>query len=224
MKTPALKELFEKKMHFGHKKEYSDPRAKKYIFGIRDGVYIIDLEKTLLELTKALEFVAKSAKEGKTILFVGSKKQAKSIVEKVAKESNMPYITWRWLGGTLTNFETILKNIKRLEFLEEQTNPDNAGKISKKDVTKMKKELEKMKKSFDGIRNLKKLPDCLFVVDAVYEKIAVAEAIKLKIPIVAICDTNANPSVIDYPIPANDEAESSVEFVVNLIGKAIKGE
>jgi small subunit ribosomal protein S2 len=222
MKTPTLKELFENKLHFGHKKEYSDPRAKQYIFGIRDGVYIIDLEKTLLELNKALEFLAKMVKENKTILFVGSKKQAKGVIEKVAKNAKMPYISWRWLGGTLTNFETIQKNIKRLESLEEQTKPENSDKFSKKDLTKMKKELEKMKKFFDGIRALKKLPDCLFVVDAVYEKNAVAEANKLKIPVVAICDTNANPKIIDFPIPANDEANSSVEFIVNLVGEAIK--
>ncbi len=224
MKTPALKELFEKKLHFGHKKEYSDPRSKKYIFGIRDGIYIIDLEKTLAQLMEASEFLAKMAKEKRTILFVGSKKQAKSIIEKVAKEVNMPYISWRWLGGTLTNFETILKNIKRLEFLEEQTKPDNSTKLSKKDLTKIKKELEKMKKSFDGIRGLKKLPDCLFVVDAAYEKIAIEEANKLKIPVVAICDTNANPNIVDFPIPANDEAESSVEYLVTMAGKAIKEE
>lgn len=221
MIIPTIEELFEIKAHLGHKKEYSDPRFRKYLFVLREGTFIIDLEKTQEELKKALGFLSKISQEGKVVLFIGTKKQAKKITEEIAKKYSIPYVTHRWLGGTLTNFDTILKNIKSLENLEEKVNSEEFTKLSKKEQTMIKKELERFKKSFEGLRTLKKIPDCLFIVDAAYENIAVTEANKLDIPIVAICDSNSNPAKIAWSIPANDEAEKSVELIVKLIGEAI---
>lgn len=221
MNIPSIKELFGISAHLGHKKEYSDPRFKKYIFGIRDGIYIIDLEKTQNELEKALEYLKNLVKENKVVLFVGTKRQAKEITRKIAQKCSMPYIVSRWLGGTLTNFETILGRIKNLEGLENKIDSPEFSKLSKKEQSLNKKEMESLKKSFEGLKNLHKLPDCLFVIDTAYEDIAVKEASKLNIPIVGICDSNANPELIIRPIPMNDEAQKSVETIVTLVGEAL---
>lgn len=221
MNIPSVKELFAASCHLGHKKEHSDPRFKKYIFGIRDGIYILDLEKTQTQLTEVLEFLKLFSKEGKTILFVGTKRQAREITKKIAEKVSMPYIISRWLGGTMTNFETIQGNINHLSQLESKIKSPEFAKLSKKQQSRDKKEAESMEKSFEGLKNMKKLPDALFIVDTAHENIAVLEANKLGIPIVGVCDTNANPDQVAKVIPINDEAKKSVELVVNLVGEAI---
>lgn len=221
MAIPTIEQLFSNYVHLGHKKEHSDPRYQKYIFSIRDGIYIIDLEKTQTQIEEAIKFLNQVIKDKKTILFVGTKNSAKEICKKVASDHGMPYIDSRWLGGTLTNFETILANIKRMNNAKALIESDEFKKLPKKEQIGIKKDLEKMQKSFEGIKDLKKLPDCLFVVDAAYEKNAVAEANKLNIPIVAICDSNSDPIKITVPVPANDEAKLSVELVVKTINDGL---
>lgn len=221
MNIPSVKDLFAANCHLGHKKEHSDPRFKKYIFGIRDGIYILDLEKTQSQLTEVLDFLKTFSNEGKTVLFVGTKRQAREITKKIAEKTSMPYIVSRWLGGTLTNFETIQSNISRFEELENKINSPEFAKLSKKEQSRDKKQAEGMKKSFEGLRKLKKLPDALFITDTAYENIAVLEAKKLGIPIIGVCDTNANPELVQEIIPANDEAKKSVELIVSLVGEAI---
>lgn len=221
MNIPSVKDLFAANCHLGHKKEHSDPRFKKYIFGIRDGIYILDLEKTQSQLTEVLDFLKTFSKEGKTVLFVGTKRQAREITKKIAEKTSMPYIVSRWLGGTLTNFETIQSNINRFEELENKINSPEFAKLSKKEQSRDKKQAEGMKKSFEGLRKLKKLPDALFITDTAYENIAVLEAKKLGIPIIGVCDTNANPELVQEIIPANDEAKKSVELIVSLVGEAL---
>lgn len=221
MKLPTLEEMIEAGVHFGHKKQRSYPKAKKYIFGLREGINIIDLEKTVESLEVALEYIKKNAKAGKTILFVGTKSQAKSIVEEAAKKVGMPYVTERWLGGTLTNYETIRKSIKHLEDLEKNKKSEEYEKLTKKEKLDIEEEIIKLHKIFDGILNLKGMPDIMFVADAAEDYNAVNEAIVKEIPIVAVCDTNANPDKIDYPIPANDDAVKSIEMIVNLVRDAV---
>lgn len=221
MQLPTLEEMLKVGVHFGHKKQRSHPKAKKNIFCLREGIYVIDLGKTQELLKRALDYFSKVTKEGRTILFVGTKKQAKRIVEEAAKKVNMPYITHRWLGGTLTNFETVRKNIKHLEELEKKKESEEYQYFTKKEKLKLDEEIAKLHQIFDGIIEMKKLPDCLFVVDAVEEDIAIKEANKKGIPIVAICDTNANPEKVDYPIPANDEALKSIEMMVGLVAEGI---
>ena len=221
VKLPTLKEMIEAGIHFGHKRERSYPKAKKYIFGLRDGIYIIDLEKTSELLESALSFLTKTVGEGKTILFVGTKKQAKKSVEESAKKTGMPYMTERWLGGTLTNFETVRRSIKHLSGLEDKKNIEEYKTYTKHERAKLEEEVAKLHRVFDGIIKMEKMPDVVFVFDTAKEDNAVKEAIKKGIPIVGICDTNANPELIDYPIIANDEALKSVELIINLITDAV---
>jgi len=218
---PTLEEMIKVGAHFGHKRQRSYPKAKKYIFCQRDGIYIINLEKTQELLKSALEFLTLSAKHGKTILFVGTKKQAKKIVEESAKKVGMPYVTERWLGGTLTNFATVRRSIKYLHELEDKKSSEEFKAFTKHERTKIEEEIKKLHKVFDGILKMEKLPDLMFVLDASKENNAVQEAIKKEIPVVAICDTNANPDIIDYPVIANDEAVKSIEMMVNLITEAV---
>lgn len=221
MKLPTLKEMVEAGVHFGHKRERSCPKAKKYVFCLRDGIFIIDLEKTSDLLKSALEYLEKSAKEGKTILFVGTKNLAKKTVTESAKKSGMPYMTERWLGGTLTNFETIRRSIKYLKDIEDKKNSEEYNNYTKHEKAKLDEEIEKLHRTFDGIIAMDKLPDVLFVFDAEEESNAVKEAKKRNIPIVAVCDTNANPDLVDYPIIANDEALKSIELIMNLVTDAV---
>jgi small subunit ribosomal protein S2 len=220
-KLPSLKEMVEAGVHFGHKKQRSNPRFKKYIFCLRDGVHIINLEKTEELLEEALEFLTQVAKSGKTILFVGTKKQVKKAVEEAAKKTGMPYVTERWLGGMLTNFETVRKSIKHLNNLEAKKTSEEYKGFTKHEKNKIDEEIEKLHKNFDGIIKMEKQPDALFIVDAEEEYNAVNEARKMKIPVAAICDTDTNPDKVNFPIPANDDAVKSVELMVNLIGDAV---
>jgi len=219
---PTLVELLSAGTHFGHKKERSHPRAKDYIFTLREGIYVIDLEKTQEYLKSALEYLKRQISSGKIILFVGTKRQAKDAVKKVAENLGMPYVTHRWLGGTLTNFETIRKNLQALERLENQTKTPEFAALTKKEKKIVTDKLERLQITFSGIKEMKNLPDVVFAVDANKEAGVIAEAERMEIPVVAICDTDANPDKVTYPIPANDDAPKSIEILMKVVEEELK--
>jgi len=218
---PTLVDMLEAGVHFGHKKERSHPRAKDYIFTLREGVYVIDLDKTRDFLEKALEYLKRQVTSGKTILFVGTKRQAKEIVKKVAENVGMPYIVKRWLGGTLTNFETIKRNLQELDRLEAQTKSPEFENLTKKEKKAINDKLARLLDTFGGVRQMKNLPDAIFIVDCAREDIAVREANIMEIPVVGTCDTDADPTKITYPIPANDEAAKSIEMIMSSVQAAL---
>lgn len=218
---PTIKELFEAGIHYGHTKDRSDARSRDFIYGVRDRVFLINLEKTLEKLKEALEVLKRAAKEEKTILWVGTKTQASDVVAKAAKECAMPFVAEKWQGGTLTNFETIQKSLKKIEELEKKIDSETFQTLTKRERGKTKELLGRLHRQFDGLRELKALPHLLFVADAGSEKIAVKEANRLRIPIVAITDTNANPGLIDYPIPANTKSFKAIELLVNQVKEAV---
>ena len=221
MDTELIKQLLEAGVHFGHHVSRWNPKMGKFIFGERSKIYIIDLEKTVDLLNKAREFVRDLASKGGTVLFVGTKRQAQDIILSEAQRSGMYYLKDRWLGGTLTNFKTIRNSIKRLEEIETMQKDGTFDAITKKEKAILTKEKDKLRKNLQGIVNMKKMPGALFIVDARKEDIAVKEARKLSIPIVAIIDTNADPDLIDYPIPANDDAMRSIKLITGLITDSI---
>lgn len=210
----TLMEMLEAGVHFGHKKERSNPRMKEFTYALREGIFVIDLDKTKEALDKALEFLKKEVSLGKTVLFVGTKRQAKEIVERVAVKAGMPYVTKRWLGGTLTNFETVKKSITQMERLEAQTKSSEFEALTKKEKKIITDKLTKLQGIFTGTKDMKNLPDIIFVVDANREKLAIEEAFKMNIPIVALADTDADPAKITFPIPANDDAVKAIELVM----------
>ena len=222
IKLPSLKEMMEAGAHFGHKKERSYPKARQYIYVLKDQIYIIDLEKTRDMLEETLAYISKAVSQGKNILFVGTKRQAQAIVEKIAKEVGSPYINHRWLGGTLTNFATIRKNLKHLEELEDRLKTSDIDQLTKREKARLQEEADKLHIIFDGIRHLENLPDILFIVDTAKERIAVAEAKKMGLAVAGIADTNANPELVDYPIVANDDALKTIEMILSLVAQAIK--
>lgn len=220
VKIPDLKEMLEVGMHLGHKKERSHPRAKEFIFGLRDKINIINLELTQEKLKDVLTYLENETKKGRTFLFVGTKQQAKEIVKDAATKCEMPYIIERWLGGTLTNYENIRKGIKRL--IEIQTilsSPDED--VSKKEKVSLKKEQEKLEKFYGGLTKLSSKPDALIVLDTASEHNAVTEANKESISVIGICDTDADPTILSKYIPANDDARGSIQLIMNLITEAI---
>jgi len=206
--------------HFGHLTRKWDPNFQQYILMVKNGIHIINLEETLKELRKAVEFIQSVTSEGGDILFVGTKKSAKNIVQEEADKCSMYYVVERWLGGTLTNYSTIRKSIKRLMLLEKESSPlyDNA---TKKEILSLEREMIRLQDLHRGIKDMKGLPAAIFVVDTYQESIAVDEAKLLNIPVVAIVDTNSNPNLIDYPIPANDDSIRAVKLIVSEISKAI---
>lgn len=222
MKTPTLLELLKAGVHFGHKTSRWHPKMKPYIFGQRSGVHIIDLEKTQEMLEKALTYVKTLASEGKVILFVGTKEQAREMIKKAAIDCGMPYIDQRWLGGTFTNFATIKKVAKKLVDLKTKRDKGELMKYTKKERLVFDRTIDKLEIGVGGIQNMSKLPDAVFILDLKKEKTARQEAEQKKVPIVAICDTNINPDGIAYPIPGNDDAVKSVELIINLIAEAVK--
>jgi len=217
----SMKQLLEAGVHFGHQTKRWNPKMKPYIFASRNGIYIIDLQKTVRMANEAYEFVRDLAARGGKILFVGTKKQAQETIEREAKNCGMFYMKERWLGGTLTNFSTIKRRVQRLKELEKMEEEGTFELLPKKEVIKLKKEYAKLKKYLDGIRDMEDLPDALYVVDPKREYIAVAEAKKLDIPVVAIVDTNCDPDLIDYPIPGNDDAIRAVALLTNIISTAV---
>lgn len=220
--VPTLEELLKMGVHFGHRTSKRHPKAARYIHTERNGIHVIDLQATVEHLKKALEFVEKIAKTNGTILFVGSKKQAKAIVSAAATDCQMPYIVGRWLGGTFTNFENIVRLTRKLEKMEREEEDGTWELYTKKEQVTFKKELVKLQETVGGIKNMKRLPQAIFVVDIKKEKTAVSEARKTGVPIIALTDTNVNPELVNYPIPANDDAVKSIEVITRLIADCIK--
>ena len=221
MAVVAMKQLLEAGVHFGHQTKRWDPKMAEYIYQARNGIHIIDLQKTSKKIDEAYKFIKDVAEEGKTILFVGTKKQAQECVKDAAINSNMFYVDQRWLGGMLTNFKTIRKRIERLNKLEEMENDGTFDVLPKKEVAALKNEKEKLEKNLGGIRDMKEMPGAMFVVDPKNERIAVLEAKKLNIPIVGLVDTNCNPEDVDYPIPGNDDAIRAVKLITDVMANAI---
>lgn len=221
MSVISMKQLLEAGVHFGHQTRRWNPKMKKYIFTERNGIYIIDLQKTVKKVEEAYNFVKELAGNGGTILFVGTKKQAQDSVKEEAIRSGMYFVNQRWLGGTLTNFETIQKRISRLKDIERMSEDGTFEVLPKKEVVQLKKEHERLEKFLGGIKDMKGLPDALFIIDPRKERIAVAEAHKLNIPIVGIVDTNCDPDEIDVVIPANDDAIRAVKLLTGKMADAI---
>jgi small subunit ribosomal protein S2 len=220
----TVKELLEAGVHFGHQTKRWNPKMREYIFGQRDGIYIINLQKTATLFREALDFVTRVAAEGRTILFVGTKRQAQEVVAEEATRAGMPFVNQRWLGGTLTNFRTIKKRIERLRWLENFLANPVEGKYTKKELLQLGKEHVKLAKVLSGIRSLDRLPDALFVIDPKKEHIAVLEARKLGIAVIGVVDTNCDPDDIDFPIPGNDDAIRSIKlFTGNIADGIIEG-
>jgi len=214
-----MKELLEAGVHFGHQTRRWNPKMKPYIFGKRNGIYIIDLQKTHKLFNEVAQFVQQLAAEGKRILFVGTKRQAQEAIAEEARRCGEFFVTNRWLGGTLTNFVTLRTSIQRLKEIEARMNDENSP-LTKKELLRLEREHEKMIKNLDGIRDMEELPDALFVVDPKKESIAVAEANKLGIPVIAIVDTNCDPELIDYLIPGNDDAIRAIRLFASRVADA----
>jgi len=217
MPQVTMRELLEAGVHFGHQTRRWNPKMKPYVFGARNGIYIIDLQKTVDHARKACDFAVKVTGEGKKVLFVGTKKQAKEVVEEEAKRSGMYFVTNRWLGGMLTNYQTVKASIDRLKKIEALKESAEWSETPKKEQSRLDRELEKLKKSLGGIEEMKKLPGALFVIDTEKEHIAIKEAKKLGIPVIAVVDTNCDPSNITHVIPGNDDAIRSVRLFSRLI-------
>ena len=221
MAVVAMKQLLEAGVHFGHQTKRWDPKMAEYIYQARNGIHIIDLQKTSKKIDEAYKFMKEVAEEGKDILFVGTKKQAQECIKEAAEKSNMFYVDQRWLGGMLTNFKTIRQRIQRLNKLEEMQEDGTFDVLPKKEVAQLKNEMEKLEKNLGGIKNMTNMPGAMFVVDPKNERIAVQEARKLNIPIIGLIDTNCNPEDVDYPIPGNDDAIRAVKLITDVMANAI---
>ena len=221
MAVVAMKQLLEAGVHFGHQTRRWDPKMAEYIFQARNGIHIIDLQKTSKKLDEAYSFLREQAEEGKTILFVGTKKQAQECVKEAAEKCGMFYINQRWLGGTLTNFGTIRKRIERLAELERMQEDGTFDVLPKKEVIILKKEMEKLERNLGGIKEMKELPGVMFIVDPKKERIGILEAKKLGIPVIGLIDTNCNPEEVDYAIPGNDDAIRAVSLIADCMANAV---
>ena len=221
MAVVAMKQLLEAGVHFGHQTRRWDPKMAEYIFQARNGIHIIDLQKTSKKLDEAYNFMKEQAEEGKTVLFVGTKKQAQECVKEAALKCGMFYVDQRWLGGMLTNFETIRTRVQRLKDLETMAEDGTFDVLPKKEVILLKKEMEKLERNLGGIKEMDKLPGVIFLVDPKKERIAILEAKKLGIPIVGLVDTNCNPEELDYPIPGNDDAIRAVKLIADVMANAV---
>lgn len=217
----GMKQLLEAGVHFGHETKRWNPKMKRYIFAERNGIFIIDLQKTLVESEKAFNFLRDMAGRGSTILFVGTKKQAQEILAAEAKRCGMPFINERWLGGLLTNFKTIRTRVDRLKELEEMFEDESVRRFTKKEQIEMGKELHRLQRYLGGIRDMSRLPDALFVIDPTKEAIAVTEANKLGIPVVALADTDSDPDILDFIVPGNDDAIRSIQLVTARLADVI---
>ncbi len=216
-----MKDLLEAGVHFGHQTRRWNPKMKDYIFGERNGIYIVDLQKTHRLLVDALQFVQELASQGRTVLFVGTKRQAQETVAEEAARCGSPWVTERWLGGLLTNFVTIRRSLERLRELEMMAADGRHEKLTKKEVAGLEKEREKLEKSLRGIKSMKNLPDAIFIIDTRKEAIAVAEARKLKIPVIGIVDTNCDPDEVDLVIPGNDDALRAIKLFAGRVADAV---
>lgn len=221
MEIPSIEEMLKAGVHIGHKTSRWNPKMEPFISQVKNRIHIINLEKTREMLEKACQFVKELAAGGGVILFVGTKDQIRNVTEEWAKKTGMPYVSKRWIGGLLTNFDNVKKNIKKLEELEAKKETAEWQKLLKKEKQRMEKEIKKLTDVFEGIKTLKKIPDALFIIDIVKEKTALFEAKRMNLPIVAIIDTNADPSAVTYPIPGNDDATKSVNLIMQCIAEAI---
>ena len=217
----SMKSLLEAGVHFGHQTHRWNPKMARYIYGSRNNIHIIDLQKTVRELKKAYLYVKSVAAEGKTVLFVGTKKQAQDAIISEARRSVSSYVAERWLGGTLTNFETIRKSAKRLQELEGMKEKGVFNLLSKKEQAMREKDIKRLAKSLAGIKDMLELPGCIFIIDPSNEMTTIAEARRIGIPIVAVCDTNTDPDLIDYPIPGNDDAIRAIRLITGLMADAV---
>ena len=221
MAVVAMKQLLEAGVHFGHQTRRWDPKMAEYIFQARNGIHIIDLQKTSKKLDEAYKFVKEQAEEGKKVLFVGTKKQAQECIKEAAQKCNMYYVDQRWLGGMLTNFKTIQGRVKRLRDLEEMSQDGTFDVLPKKEVSGLRNEMEKLEKNLGGIKDMKEIPDAIFVVDPKKERICIQEAHILGIPLIGIVDTNCDPEELDYVIPGNDDAIRAVKLIVSKMADAV---
>ncbi|NLY75629.1 MAG: 30S ribosomal protein S2 [Firmicutes bacterium] len=221
MAVISMKQLLEAGVHFGHQTRRWNPKMAQYIFTERNGIYIIDLQKTVKKVDEAYNFIRSIVENGETVLFVGTKKQAQDAIKEEAERCGMPYVSQRWLGGTLTNFKTIRSRIDRLRKIEQMEQDGSFDSLPKKEVLQLQKEKARLMKFLSGIRNMHKLPGAVFIVDSRKERIAVAEARKLGIPLVGIVDTNCDPDEIDYVIPGNDDAIRAVKLLAGKIADAV---
>ena len=221
MAVVAMKQLLEAGVHFGHQTRRWDPKMAEYIFQARNGIHIIDLQKTSKKIDEAYAFLKEQAEEGKTVLFVGTKKQAQECVKEAAEKSGMYYVDQRWLGGMLTNFDTIRTRVQRLKDLETMQEDGTFDVLPKKEVILLKKEMEKLERNLGGIKDMEEIPGVIFLVDPKKEHIAVLEAKKLGIPVIGLVDTNCNPEEVDYAIPGNDDAIRAVKLITDVMANAI---
>ena len=221
MAVVTMKSLLESGVHFGHQVKRWDPRMSKYIFGSRNGIHIIDLQKTIAAIKESYEAVRKIAASGKSVLFVGTKKQAQQAIQKEAERCGQFYVNNRWLGGMLTNFSTIKKSLQRLKKIEKMEVDGTFENLTKKEVAGLQKEKAKLEKNLGGIKDMKELPGVIFIIDTHKEQIAVAEARRMGIPVVAVVDTNCNPEGIAYPIPGNDDAIRAISLFTSIIANAV---
>ena len=221
MAVVAMKKLLEAGVHFGHQTRRWDPKMAEYIFQARNGIHIIDLQKTSKKIDEAYAFLKEQVEEGKTVLFVGTKKQAQECVKEAAEKSGMYYVDQRWLGGMLTNFDTIRTRVQRLKDLEKMQEDGTFEVLPKKEVILLKKEMEKLERNLGGIKEMEKIPGVIFLVDPKKEHIAVLEAKKLGIPVIGLVDTNCNPEEVDYAIPGNDDAIRAVKLITDVMANAI---
>jgi small subunit ribosomal protein S2 len=216
-----LKDMLESAVHFGHKTQKWNPKMRRYLFGEKNGIHVFDLQKTQECLLKATEFVKHEAASGKTILLVSTKPQADHLITDMASSTKMPYVVHKWLGGLLTNFSTMKQRIRYFRSLMEREKSGEFGKYTKKEASMLKKTIEKLESALGGVRDLDRLPDVVFVADAVRDRIAIREANKMKVPVVAIVDSNADPDGIAYPIPGNDDAVKSLTYLISAVKNAI---
>lgn len=221
MPTELIKQLLEAGVHFGHKTSRWNPRMKRFIFGERSGIYIIDLEKTAECLNKARDFLMDITSKGEMVLFVGTKKQAQEVIQQEASRCGMYYVSERWPGGLLTNLATIKKSINRLKDIEKMRQDGTFQKLTKKEVAGLEKELAKLMKNFSGIVNMERIPRAIFIIDTKKEETAVKEARRLSMPVIGLIDTNSDPDLVDYPIPGNDDATKSVRLITNIIADTV---
>ena len=221
MAVVAMKQLLEAGVHFGHQTRRWDPKMAEYIFQARNGIHIIDLQKTSKKIDEAYAFLKEQVEEGKTVLFVGTKKQAQECVKEAAEKSGMYYVDQRWLGGMLTNFDTIRTRVQRLKDLEKMQEDGTFEVLPKKEVILLKKEMEKLERNLGGIKDMEKIPGVIFLVDPKKEHIAILEAKKLGIPVIGLVDTNCNPEEVDYAIPGNDDAIRAVKLITDVMANAI---
>ncbi len=221
MPAITMKELLEAGVHFGHQTKRWNPKMKRYLFGERNGIYIIDLQKTMDKFEEAYQFLKATSENGESVLFVGTKRQAAETIREDAERSSMFYVNHRWLGGTLTNFQTIRRSINRLRQLEQMQSDGSFEGVPKKEALHLGREIEKLNRALGGIKEMHRLPGAVLIIDTKRERIAVREARRLRIPVVAVVDTNCDPDEIDYPIPGNDDAIRAIKLIVSRLADAI---